>query len=232
MNIPGPRRRKRGQPHGDGLARILAPSVLAICVCTLCLCGTTWAWFTATASSGTAVLQSSSYKLAYQIDTTDTTAAAATDFTETAVVAVPADGQCSITLSATGTEGAAGYCSVQVGDEVYYTEPIFVGGDSFSFTATGDPGAEIQLTPKWGSCAVREEANTVKNGSVITATGSQLSSTQSLSNTGTADMTTEQAEPTEPTAPAAPESSEAKPTAAPEDAASDSPPAGREAEES
>lgn len=229
MNIPGPRRQKRGQPHGDGLARILAPSVLAICVCTLCLCGTTWAWFTATASSGTAVLQSSSYKLAYQTDTIDTTDAAATDFTETAVVAVPADGQCSITLSATGTEGAAGYCSVQVGDEVYYTEPIFVGGDSFSFTVTGDPGAEIQLTPKWGSCAVREEANTVKNGSVITATGSQLSSTQSLSNTGTADMTAEQAEPTEPTVP---ESSEAGPTTAPEDAASDSPPAEREPGES
>lgn len=227
MNIPGLRRRKCGQPHGDGLARILAPSVLAICVCTLCLCGTTWAWFTATASSGTAVLQSSSYKLAYQTDT-----AAATDFTETAVVAVPEDGQCSITLSATGTAGAAGYCSVQVGNETYYTEPIFVGGDSFSFTVTGDPGAEIQLTPKWGSCAVREEANTVKNGSVITATGSQLSSTQSLSNTGTAGMTTEQAEPTEPTAPAAPESSEAKPTTAPEDAASAPPPAGREPEES
>ena len=232
MNIPGPRRRKRGQPHGDGLARILAPSVLAICVCTLCLCGTTWAWFTATASSGTAVLQSSSYKLAYQTDTADTTDAAATDFTETAVVAVPADGQCSITLSATGTEGAAGYCSVQVGNETYYTEPIFVGGDFFSFTVTGDPGVEIQLTPKWGSCAVREEANTVKNGSVITATGSQQSSTQSLSNTGTAGMTTEQAEPTEPTAPAAPESSEAEPTAAPEDAASDLPPAERAPEES
>lgn len=232
MNIPGPRRQKRGQPHGDGLARILTPSVLAICVCTLCLCGTTWAWFTATASSGATVLQSSSYKLAYQTDTTD---AAATDFTETAVVAVPADGQCGITLSATGTERAAGYCSVQVGNETYYTEPIFVGGDSFSFTVTGDPGAEIQLTPKWGSCAVREEANTVKNGSVITATGSQLSSTQSLSSTGTADMTTEQAEPTEPTeptAPAAPESSDAEPTAAPEDAASAPPPAEREPEES
>ena len=35
MNIPGPRRRKHGQPHGDGLARILVPSVLAICVCTV-----------------------------------------------------------------------------------------------------------------------------------------------------------------------------------------------------
>lgn len=220
MNIPGPRRRKRGQPHGDGLARILAPSVLAICVCTLCLCGTTWAWFTATASSGTAVLQSSSYKLAYQTDTADV--AAATDFTETAVVAVPADGQCGITLSATGTERAAGYCSVQVGDEVYYTEPIFVGGDSFSFTVTGDPGAEIQLTPKWGSYS---GTATLHRDDVISTTGN------TQENTGTADMTTEQAEPTEPTAPAAPESSEAGPTTAPEDTASAPPPAEREPEE-
>lgn len=218
MNIPGPRRRKRGQPHGDGLARILAPSVLAICVCTLCLCGTTWAWFTATASSGTAVLQSSSYKLAYQSDTTD---AAATDFTETAVVAVPADGQCSITLSATGTERAAGYCSVQVGDETYYTEPIFVGGDSFSFTVTGDPGAEIQLTPKWGSYS---GTATLHRDDVISTTDNTQQE-----NTVAAGMTTE---PTEPTAPAAPESSEAGSMAAPEDAASAPPPAEREPEES
>lgn len=219
MNIPGPRRRKHGQPHGDGLARILAPSVLAICVCTLCLCGTTWAWFTATASSGTAVLQSSSYKLAYQTDTADT--AAATDFTETAAVAVPAGGQCSITLSATGTAGAAGYCSVQVGDKTYYTEPIFVGGDSFSFTVTGDPGAEIQLTPKWGSYS---GTATLHRGDIINTTGN----TQQESPVA-ADMP---AEPAEPTAPAAPESSEAGPTTAPEDTASAPPPAGREPEES
>ena len=212
MNIPGPRHRKHGQPHGDGLARILAPSVLAICVCTLCLCGTTWAWFTATASSGTAVLQSSSYKLAYQTDTTDTTDAAATDFTETAVVAVPADGQCGITLSATGTEGAAGYCSVQVGDEVYYTEPIFVGGETFSFTVTADPGAEIQLTPKWGSYS---GTATLHRDDVINTTGN------TQENTVAADMTTEQAEPTEPTEPTAPE-----------DAASAPPPAERKPEES
>ena len=222
MNIPGLHRRKRGQPHGDGLARILAPSVLAICVCTLCLCGTTWAWFTATASSGTAVLQSSSYKLAYQTDT-----AAATDFTETAAVAVPEGGRCGITLSATGTEGAAGYCSVQVGDKTYYTEPIFVGGEAFSFTVTGDPGAEIQLTPKWGSYS---GTATLHRGDIINTTGNTQQE-----NPVAADMT---AEPTEPTAPAAPESSgagevgEAGPTAAPEDTASDSPPAGREPEES
>ncbi len=124
----------------------------------------------------------------------------------------------------TGTERAAGYCSVQVGNEVYYTEPIFVGGDSFSFTVTGDPGTEIQLTPKWGSYS---GTATLHRDDVISTTGNTQQE-----NTGTADMTTEQAEPTEPTAPAAPESSEAEPTTAPEDAASVPPPAGREPEES
>ena len=150
MNIPGPRRQKRGQPHGDGLARILAPSVLAICVCTLCLCGVSWAWFTATTSTGTTVIQSSSYKLAYQVD-----GAAATDFTEKAEIPVPEGGQCSITLSATGTAGAAGYCSVQVGDETsyHYTKPILVGDDAsaFTFTVYAAKGTKIILTPKWGS---------------------------------------------------------------------------------
>lgn len=121
----------------------------------------------------------------------------------------------------TGTERAAGYCSVQVGDKTYYTEPIFVGGDSFSFTVTGYPGAEIQLTPKWGSYS---GTATLHRDDVISTTGN------TQENTGTADMTTEQAEPTEPTAPAAPESSEAEPTTAPEDAASAPPPAGREPE--
>lgn len=204
MNIPGPRRRKRGQPHGDGLARILAPSVLAICVCTLCLCGTTWAWFTATASSGTAVLQSSSYKLAYQIDTTDTTAAAATDFTETAVVAVPADGQCSITLSATGTEGAAGYCSVQVGDETsyHYTKPILVGDDAsaFTFTVYAAKGTKIILTPKWGSYS----------GDPNLSSGSIIGSTTGTTG-NPADM------------PAEPTTTSAAPSSSPEESAASTP---------
>lgn len=215
MNIPGLRRRKHGQPHGDGLARILAPSVLAICVCTLCLCGTTWAWFTATASSGTAVLQSSSYKLAYQTDTADT--AAATDFTETAAVAVPAGGRCGITLSATGTAGAASYCSVQVGDEVYYTEPIFVGGETFSFTVTGDPGAEIQLTPKWGSYS---GTATLHRGDIINTTGNTQQE-----NPVAADMTAEPTEPTTTTtAPSrSPEESAASTPDAPADSATAQP---------
>lgn len=199
MNIPGPRRRKHGQPHGDGLARILVPSVLAICVCTLCLCGTTWAWFTATASSGTAVIQSSSYKLAYQVD-----GAAATDFTEKAEIPVPEGGQCSITLSATGTAGAAGYCSVQVGDETsyHYTKPILVGDDAsaFTFTVYAAKGTKIILTPKWGSYS----------GDPNLSSGSIIGSTTGTTG-NPADM------------PAEPTTTSAAPSSSPEESAASTP---------
>lgn len=191
MNIPGPRRRKHGQPHGDGLARILVPSVLAICVCTLCLCGTTWAWFTATASSGTAVIQSSSYKLAYQVD-----GAAATDFTEKAEIPVPEGGQCSITLSATGTAGAAGYCSVQVGDETsyHYTKPILVGDDAsaFTFTVYAAKGTKIILTPKWGSYS--GDPN-LSSGSIIGNTTGNTQRENPVAAATTAEPTTTSAAP-------------------------------------
>ena len=136
--------------QSDGLLHLLALSAVGLCACLICLCGVSWAWFTATTSTGTAVIQSSSYKLAYQVD-----GAAATDFTEKAEIPVPEGGQCSITLSATGTAGAAGYCSVQVGDETsyHYTKPILVGDDAsaFTFTVYAAKGTKIILTPKWGS---------------------------------------------------------------------------------
>lgn len=215
MNIPGPRRRKRGQPHGDGLARILVPSVLAICVCTLCLCGVSWAWFTATASSGTAVIQSSSYKLAYQVD-----GAAATDFTEKAEITVPEGGQCSITLSATGTAGAAGYCSVQVGDETsyHYTKPILVGDDAsaFTFTVYAAKGTKIILTPKWGSYSGNADLN---SGDTIGNTTGNTQQENPVAAATTAEPTTTSAAPSsspEESAASTPDTSADSATAQPE----------------
>ena len=54
------------EKRSDGLMHILAPSMLAICICAICLCGVSWAWFTASTSTGTTAIQSSSYKLFYQ----------------------------------------------------------------------------------------------------------------------------------------------------------------------
>lgn len=197
------------EKRSDGLMHILAPSMLAICICAICLCGASWAWFTASTSTGTTAIQSSSYKLFYQIgsDKEADLAEAGTAYT------LPA-GKTVITLKAIGTAGATGYCSIKIGDETYYTEQIFVDG-TFSFTVNAVTGTEITLTPKWGSRAVRDNANSI-NGE-ITVTGSQQSNTQTPDNTVTTEPSTE---PTAPTAPTTPSSTPAESaTTAPEPSA-------------
>lgn len=180
------------EKRSDGLMHILAPSMLAICICAICLCGASWAWFTASTSTGTTQIQSSSYKLSYQIGS-DTA-----ELAEVKTVTVPESGSCKITLSATGTAGATGYCSITVGSETYYTEQIFVDG-TFTFTVNAAAGTEITLTPKWGSCAVRDNANSIDGE--ITVTGSQQSNTQTPDNSVTAEPSTEPIAPTAPTTP-------------------------------
>ena len=181
------------EKRSDGLMHILAPSMLSICICAICLCGASWAWFTASTSTGTAAIQSSSYKLLYQVgeDATATELAeAGTAYTLTSDTSV-------ITLKANGTAGATGYCSITVGSETYYTEQIFADG-TFTFTVNAVTGTEITLTPKWGTYS---HAVTLHNGDVITATGAQQSNTQPPDNTVTTEPSTEPTAPTAPTTP-------------------------------
>lgn len=186
------------EKRSDGLMHILAPSMLAICICAICLCGVSWAWFTASTSTGTTQIQSSSYKLLYQVgeDATATELAeAGTAYTLTSDITV-------ITLKANGTAGATGYCSITVGSETYYTEQIFVDG-TFTFTVNAAAGTEITLTPKWGTYS---HDATLHNGKAITATGSQPSNTQTPDNSVTAEPSAEPSVPTTPTATTTPSS--------------------------
>lgn len=198
------------EKRSDGLMHILAPSMLAICICAICLCGASWAWFTASTSTGTAAIQSSSYKLSYQIGSdTAELAETGTAYTLTSDTTV-------ITLKATGTAGATGYCSIKIGDETYYTEQIFVDG-TFTFTVNAAAGTEITLTPKWGTYS---HDATLHNGDVITATGSQPSNTQTPDNGVTAEPSADPTVPTTPTAPTTPSSTPAESaTTAPEPSA-------------
>ena len=188
--------------RSDGLMHILVPSMLAICICAICLCGVSWAWFTVSTSTGTTAIQSSSYKLFYQIGS-DTA-----ELAEVKTVTVPESGSCKITLSATGTAGATGYCSIKIGDETYYTEQIFVNDTSeFTFTVNAAAGTQILLTPKWGNYS---HAAMLYNGDEITATDSQPSSTQAPDNTVTTEPSAEPTVPTTPTAPTTPSSAPAE----------------------
>ena len=188
------------EKRSDGLMHILAPSMLAICICAICLCGVSWAWFTASTSTGTTQIQSSSYKLSYQVNE-DTAATELTEadntYTLTADTAV-------ITLKATGTAGATGYCSIKIGDETYCTEQIFVNDTSeFTFTVSAAADTTITITPKWGTYS---HDATLHNSDVIPATGSQQNNTQAPDNTVTAEPSTEPTAPTTPTTPTTPSS--------------------------
>ena len=195
------------EKRSDGLMHILAPSMLAICICAICLCGVSWAWFTASTSTGTTAIQSSSYKLLYQVgeDATATELAeAGTAYTLTSDTTV-------ITLKAAGTAGATGYCSITVGSETYYTEQISVNGTSeFTFTVNAAAGTNIILTPKWGTYS---HTATIQDNGEIAATGSQQSNTQEPNSI----VTTEPTAPTTPTTPTTPSNSPAESaTTAPE----------------
>ena len=199
------------EKRSDGLIHILAPSMLAICICAICLCGVSWAWFTTSTSTGTTQIQSSSYKLLYQVDEDAT----ATELAEAGTAYTLISDTTVITLKANGTAGATGYCSITVGSKTYYTEQIFVDG-TFSFAVNAVTGTEITLTPKWGTCS---HAATLHNGDVIPVTGSQQSNTQTPDNTVTTEPSTEPA-PTTPTAPTTPSSTPKDSTAtAPEPSA-------------
>ena len=192
------------EKRSDGLAYILAPSMLAICICAICLCGVSWAWFTASTSTGTTAIRSSSYKLSYQIgsDKEADLAEAGTAYT------LPA-GKTVITLKAIGTAGARGYCSIKVGNETYCTEQISTNDTSgFTFTVNAAAGTTITLTPKWGTYS---HTATLHKGDVITATGSQRNNTQAPDNIVTTEPS---AEPTVPTAPTTPSSTPANTEAA------------------
>ena len=193
------------EKRSDGFMHILAPSMLAICICAICLCGASWAWFTASTSTGTTTIQSSSYKLLYQVgeDTASTELGeAGTAYTLTADTRV-------IKLKANGTPGAAGYCSIKIGDKIYYTEQIFVNDTSvFTFTVNAAAGTKIILTSKWG---IYSGTATIQNGGEITATGSQPSSARTPDNAVADDFTV----PTTPNgSPAENESATADATAA------------------
>ena len=190
------------EKRSDGLMHILAPSMLAICICAICLCGASWAWFTASTSTGTTQIQSSSYKLLYQVGEDAT----ATELAEADNTYTLTEDTCKITLKATGTAGATGYCSIKVGSETYYTEQIFANG-TFTFTVNAAAGTTITLTPKWGTYS---HDATLHKDDVITATGSQQNSTQAPDNAVTTEPSAEPTAPTTPTTPTTPSSTPAE----------------------
>ncbi len=201
MNIPGPRRQKRGQPHGDGLARILAPSVLAICVCTLCLCGVSWAWFTATTSTGTTVIQAATYTVDVSAEN-ESVKIVPESGTTTAIFT--AAGEYTITLTPSGT-AQNGYCKISYAEGDYYTEQLPTG--ELHFKVNADANSKLTITPQWGTYS--GDPNLSSDGIIGNTTGN----TQQENPVAAATT----AEPAEPT------TTSAAPSRSPEESAASTP---------
>lgn len=186
------RRAKHEEKRSDGILHILAPSVIGICICAVSLCGASWAWFTASTYAGTtAVKTPESYELTV-ISVTDS---------ENQIIAANAAGNYSLSggsytvlLSAAGTSGATGYCGVMLDDKPYYTVQIFAG-NTFKFTVTAAGAAEIILTPKWGSCAVRDESNAIVNDGGIAALQGGGETADNAANAAPSERSAAQDEP-------------------------------------
>lgn len=159
-------RSQRGEKkRGDGLFHLLAPSIIGALLCVVCLCGASWAWFSAYTSTGETVIKSSEYNITAAVRDSENSPVEVKNNACTV-----ADGVYKVTLSANGSQGATGYCRVEIGGKIYYTEQITAVGN-FTFTIKTTGSSDVKFVSKWGSCAVRTKENTIVSGAEISVIG-------------------------------------------------------------
>ena len=203
---------QKKKEHCDRLPHILAPSVIGIILCTICLCGASWAWFTASTSTGAANIQSATYTVSVTAKQGETVISPTIENGIT-TVRFSAAGTYTVTLTPTGT-AKTGYCKLTFDGTGYYTPQLV--SERFTFTVNAVADTALTVTPQWGTYS---GAATIQNGGKITAAGYQQNSSQTTDNS----VTTEPAAPATPSSP--PSESEtgdtAEPTPTPEPSTSD-----------
>ena len=186
--------------QSDGLLHLLALSAVGLCACLICLCGVSWAWFTATASSGTAVIQAATYTVDVSAGENEPVKIAPESGTTT--VTFTAAGEYTITLTPTGT-AQNGYCKISYAEGDYYTGQLTT--DKLHFTVNADADSKLTVTPQWGSYS--GDPN-LSSGDTI---GNTTGNTQQENPVAAATT----AEPAEPTTTSAAPSSSPEESAAP-----------------
>lgn len=132
--------------QSDGLLHLLALSAVGLCACLICLCGVSWAWFTATTSTGTTVIQAANYTVDVSADKNENVKIATESGTTT--VTFTAAGEYTITLTPSGT-AQNGYCKISYAEGDYYTEQLPTG--ELHFKVNADANSKLTITPQWGT---------------------------------------------------------------------------------
>lgn len=142
------KRNKEQEERKDAIMSLIAPSILSICCCLVCLCGMTFAWFSASKTSGTIPLQAATYSISAEVKEGSTVINSNPDGSYPLVH----NKQYTITLTANGTAIYGGFCVVNfAGTDVYTSDLILIGNTlTLYFSPTVD--GNINFTGNWGTC--------------------------------------------------------------------------------
>ncbi len=134
----------------DGFISMLIPSVLSICICAVCLVGGTFAWFTASQSTGTQVIQSASYTVSVDVKSGEENVTA-----EDGVFSLADGKDYVLTITPTG-DASTGYCILYLGDAELHTKPI-PKDTVFTLELDINQPTTLRITPQWGSSIKPDE---------------------------------------------------------------------------
>ncbi len=139
--------------NSDGFFSLLIPSVLGMCLCCVCLAGGTFAWFTASESTGTQNIQTANYSVSVTVIGGDwrSTKNTEVDFTKKLPV-----GEYEVKITAIGS-ATNGYCILSFdGVPWRHTSPIAVG-ETLVFKLDMKKEAVLEVSAQWGSSSKAPE---------------------------------------------------------------------------
>ena len=145
----------------DSIVKMLMPSLIGIGVCVTCLFGTTFAWFTDTASTSIQGIAFANYGLNIEIKGEDGIVEG-DDITYT--LSQKEDGQgYEVFITATGT-ASTGFCII---NDNMITEQINQG-ETFTFILyPDDDNKEYTFTSIWGTSSEYSKISKIKNGDIV-----------------------------------------------------------------
>ncbi len=146
----------------DGLSGVLFPSVLGMFLCSVCLAGSTYAWFSASQSVPTQMMQTARYDVTVSI-----TAEEEKILPQGEEYLLSAGRDYTVTLTAKG-DAATGFCILSFGKETLHTAQFPRGttqGEVFVFTLSPTEDTTLKITPQWGTSA-KKEADKIGYGTI------------------------------------------------------------------
>ncbi len=136
--------RKKESQNTDHLTSLLFPSLLGMLVCSLCLVSGTFAWFTASQTTGVPTIQAGRYTVNTTVLTAEQTPITGTNNR----YALDA-GTYTVVLTAQG-DATTGYCVISVDGTEKTTQQV---PQTMTFTLIIQESATVVITPQWGTAA-------------------------------------------------------------------------------